>query len=182
MNRFIPPAALAACLVLAACGNGNLSQTFGLTRSPPNEFMVTTQPPLSMPPDFSLTPPEPGAPRPQVQSGSLQAEEAIAPQVAIQGTAGPNTPGQAALVSEAGPPAPANIRQSVDRLAALDNPGPGFVDELMFWKGPPQPGTVVNPAGEQRRLRQNAALGQSPTVGQTPIVQKPNRGLLGNLF
>ncbi len=99
----------AICL-LAGCGN-DLTRTFGLTRDAPDEFTVTTRAPLSMPPNFSVRPPLPGAPRPQEQSERKQAEEALVPQTALTGApTGQASPGQAALVQAAGPTAPANIR------------------------------------------------------------------------
>ena len=50
-------------VALSACGS--VREDLGLGRSPPDEFAVIDRPPLSMPPDFSLRPPTPGAPRPQ---------------------------------------------------------------------------------------------------------------------
>ena len=51
-------------LTLGGCSNAmsQLSDEFGLGRSNgPDEFAVATRAPLSMPPDFSLRPPQPGA-------------------------------------------------------------------------------------------------------------------------
>ena len=177
---------LALPLVLAACGNQNLARTFGLARDAPDEFQVTTQAPLSMPPDFTLRPPEPGAPRPQMQSDTRQAEEALVPNVALGQGAGSMTAGQEALIAAAGPPAPRDIGARVDsETARLDN-NSGFVDRLMFWRSPPPPGVVVDPTREAQRLRQNAALGQSPQAGDTPIIQPQAApsplSWLGNLF
>ncbi|MFN7000635.1 MAG: DUF3035 domain-containing protein, partial [Elioraea tepidiphila] len=62
-SRLLLVSVLAAPL-LAACG-GDTARTFGFTRDPPDEFQVQTQAPLSMPPEFGLRPPRPGAPRPQ---------------------------------------------------------------------------------------------------------------------
>ena len=42
----------------------DLKSTFGLNKRAPDEFAVPTRAPLSLPPDYSLRPPEPGAPRP----------------------------------------------------------------------------------------------------------------------
>jgi hypothetical protein len=47
--------------LLSACGAGG--SLFNRVR--PDEFAVTRQAPLVVPPDFALTPPNPGAPRPQ---------------------------------------------------------------------------------------------------------------------
>lgn len=81
-------AALGGCAGSKATGFGN--------RNAPNEFAVTRSPPLAIPPDFSMRPPRPGAPRPQEVSPSSQALAAM-----FGGTA-QTTPGQEALVGTAG--------------------------------------------------------------------------------
>ncbi|MEJ0048537.1 MAG: DUF3035 domain-containing protein [Rhodospirillales bacterium] len=173
-------ALLTGTLSLAAC-SGNVERTFGLTREAPDEFTVTTRAPLSMPPDYSLTPPRPGASRPQELSAQQAAEAALAPGAALGASAGPESPGQQALVNQAGPSAPADIRDKINQEAQLDMPQRGLTEKLMFWKGTPEPGAPLDPARESQRLRENAALGQAPTVGQTPIIQdkKQSGGFLG---
>ena len=180
--RFLSIFALTgAGLALAGCGS-SLSRTFGLTRDAPDEFTVTTRAPLSMPPEFTLRPPRPGAQRPQEQSTSRQAEEALVPESAVAGQqTGALTPGQQSLVQAAGPAAPGNVRSQVDE-AALDTPKPGFVDELLFWRSPPPPGIVIDPEKESQRLRENAALGQGPEVGDTPIIQPRKKGWLEGIL
>jgi hypothetical protein len=54
--RFVP--AIAAARALGAC-NGGL-----FNRGAPDEFAVSRQAPLVIPPDFNLAPPAPGTPRP----------------------------------------------------------------------------------------------------------------------
>jgi hypothetical protein len=186
-SRALAPLALASLVLLTGCsGAGDkLTRAFGLSRDAPDEFQVTTRAPLSMPPDFTLRPPEPGAPRPQERSTARDAEAALAPQTALAGaTAGPDTPGQDALVQAAGPAAPADIRRRVDADASLDEPGRSFTDRLMFWRTPPLPGVTVDPTKEAQRLRENAALGQNENQGDTPIIQPRSTGssLFGNLF
>lgn len=176
---------LAASLPLQGCANtgDDLSRTFGLTRDAPDEFTVTTRAPLSMPPDYSLRPPQPGASRPQELSSRQAAEGALAPQTILQGTAGPSSAGQQALVSQAGPAAPSDIRSKLDADGQLDHAPVSFTNRLMFWQSGPALGTEVDAARESQRLRQNAALGQTPSAGDTPIIQPPkNQGLFGNLF
>jgi hypothetical protein len=170
-------------LALASCGNSDsLSRTFGLTRDAPDEFMVTTRAPLSMPPDFSLRPPRPGAPRPMEQSEERQAEEALAPQTAL-GVPQTDSAGQEALVQAAGPPATDRVRRQIDADARMENADSGFVDKLLFWRTPPPPkGIVVDPQKEAQRLRENAALGESPEIGDTPIIQPKKKGWLEGLF
>ena len=171
-------------LPLAACGSGSdLARNIGLTRDAPDEFTVSTRAPLSMPPDFSLPAPMPGAARPQEQSAPAGAEAALVPQTALatqQNTA--NSPGEAALLNAAGPNVPNSIRNQVNREASLEANNRGFTDKLMFWKTTPPPGVVVDPQKEAQRLRENAALGQSVQSGDTPIIQRKKEGLLDRIF
>lgn len=174
---------IVTALTLAGCGDSGLSRTFGLQRDAPDEFMVTTQAPLSMPPDFSLRPPEPGAPRPMEQSEAQQAEETLAPQTALAMPQTGLSAGQQALVQEAGPPVAGGIRQQVNaeaRAAAAANDT--FMDKLLFWRRPQAPGIVVDPQKEAQRLRENAALGESPAIGDTPIIQPARKGWFEDLF
>ena len=58
---------------LSACGSGGGI----LGRDRPDEFAVQRQAPLVVPPDFSLAPPDPGAPRPTEGTAAEQALEAL---------------------------------------------------------------------------------------------------------
>ena len=84
----------AAALLLSGCGGGGL-----FNRSRPDEFAVQRQAPLVVPPDFSLTPPAPGAPRPSDTSTASQTQAALfgspQPRSAVETTVG-NKAGQAA--------------------------------------------------------------------------------------
>jgi hypothetical protein len=174
---------LPICLVgfaLAGCSS-DLSRTFGLTRDSPDEFQVTTRAPLSMPPTYALRPPRPGAARPQEQSAQDAAASALSPS-ALLAPVGTASPGQDSLVQQAGPPAPANIRDQLDIDAAENAPSHGFVDSLMFWRSNAPPGVVLDPQREAQRLRDNAALGVSAQQGDTAIIQPKKGGWLSNLF
>ena len=70
-----------------------------------------------------------------------------------------------------------DIRRKLDQEGALDVPDRPFTDKLMFWQAPPQPGTVLDPEKEAQRLRENAALGQSPEQGDTPIIQRTRKSM-----
>ena len=172
-------------LALAGCGSGSdISRTFGLTRDAPDEFQVTTRAPLSMPPDYALRPPRPGAPRPQELSSRDAAEATLAPQAALGGPTqdGTASPGQSALLSAAGPPAPADIRTKVAADAAMDQTDQGLADKLMFWRSPTDKAVLVDPQKESQRLRENAALGSSPLAGDTPIIQRKKDTLWDSIF
>ena len=74
MRKLAPVSLLAGTSVmLAACsGSGGV-----FNRDRPDEFAVQRQAPLVVPPDFTLTPPAPGAPRPTEGTASDQALEAL---------------------------------------------------------------------------------------------------------
>ena len=61
-----------ATLMLSGCGSSGL-----FNRVRPDEFAVQRQVPLVVPPDFALTPPQPGAPRPASHSAQQQALDAM---------------------------------------------------------------------------------------------------------
>ncbi|MGH7154127.1 MAG: DUF3035 domain-containing protein [Acetobacteraceae bacterium] len=186
-GRHLPPASIVllcgALLPLGACSlnSSDLSRTFGLTRDSPDEFAVTTQAPLSMPPDFSIRAPQPGASRPQSVPESVAAQQALIPQTTLAAPDNAMSPGQQALVAEAGPAASSRVRAEIAQDAAK-NYGTSFADRLMFWRNPVPQGIAVDPTREAQRLRENAALGQSPEIGQTPIIQPRPRGWLQGIF
>ena len=72
--------------LLAGCGSSSF-----LNRERPDEFAVQRQAPLVVPPDFALTPPAPGAPRPAEGSAAEQALDALfggpAPRSAVETSA-----------------------------------------------------------------------------------------------
>jgi hypothetical protein len=169
-------------ILLAGCSGDKLARTFGLTRDAPDEYTVTTRAPLSMPPDYNLRPPRPGAARPQEQSERQQAEETLAPQTALNGPSGAPSAGQAALLEQTGPAAPGDIRRRVDQDAHSAADDQGFVDKVLYWRKPNAQNVQVDAQGEAQRLRQDAALGQSPQVGDTPIIQQKKQGWFSSLF
>ncbi len=90
--------------LLSACGSTGL-----LGRGRPDEFAVQRQAPLVVPPDFALTPPAPGAPRPTDTNAQQQTLDALfggpAPRSEVEKTtlnrAGTSLPG---IRSEVGDP------------------------------------------------------------------------------
>ena len=85
---------VAPSLLLAACGGNDIAD-----RKRPDEFAVGKQAPLVIPPDFALTPPAPGAPRPSDRNTATQAQDALfgapAPRSEVEKNAG-NRAGTAA--------------------------------------------------------------------------------------
>jgi hypothetical protein len=78
---------LAGSSLIAGCSD--FKRSIGLEPTLPDEFAVESRAPLTIPPDFDLRPPTPGAPRPQEKSSDQQARQLIE-------QAGPGEPGKQA--------------------------------------------------------------------------------------
>ena len=168
--------ALSALLLLQACET--ISESLGLTRSSPDEFAVVTEPPLTVPPDFQLRPPTPGAPRPQQITPRAEAQRALFDREVVTPSTG-STEAQVlakAQVDRADP----NIKSVVSReTTAIVPKDTGFVDQLMFWNSnkpeAPAESTVLAPE-EAKRLRDNQLLGVSPNQGKVPATKDEKPG------
>lgn len=69
---------LATALPVALGACEGVKQELGLAKQPPDEFaVVASKAPLVVPPDFTLRPPRPGAPRPQEQQPAESARSAL---------------------------------------------------------------------------------------------------------
>jgi len=99
LARFATIAGLAA--MTAACGGGGI-----FNRDRPDEMAVQRQAPLVVPPDFNLTPPAPGAPRPGEGTAADQALDALF------GGPAPRSRVEASVIDRAGAAAP-GIRSNV---------------------------------------------------------------------
>lgn len=185
-------AAFALLASLAGCAD--VKEVLGYTKQSPDEFQVYARAPLSLPPDYSLRPPTPGAPRPQEGTARDQAASAVfgdytygsslAPELMGEAPAQPGSIGEAALLQSAGATGiDPSIRQTISQeTAALEEQNSTFVDSLIFWQSPDQFGTVVDPAAEQQRLLENQALGKPVTEGETPTIERKKQGLLEGIF
>lgn len=170
---------------LSACSNAR--EAMGIGKQSPDEFAVVTRAPLSMPPDFGLRPPQPGAERPQEKTVTDSARALL---VKSTGAAPPSqqalatSKGEAALLAKAGATNPdPSIRRTLSRESSiLATEDDSFTDNLIFWQDKRPPGTIVDAPAEQKRLRENAGLGDAPTKGRSPkIVRKPKGWLEGIL-
>lgn len=183
----------AATVTLSACGGGisGIRQQLGLDKSPPDEFRIVARPPLSMPPEYALRPPQPGAPRPQetpvvdrARQTVFRAEPAAGSGQSQIAATGGASGGETALLRQAGADrADPNIRETLNREGIrMEQPDRGFVERLAFWRDPPPPGVVVDPTKEAQRIRENQALGRAVTEGETPVIRRRRRGLFEGIF
>jgi hypothetical protein len=170
--------AVGALLIGAAglAGCQSASKAFGLAKVTPDEFRVVTKAPLTLPPDYSLRPPEPGEPRPQ----ELQPESAA--RQALQGVreGDVRSDGEKLLAQKAGADrADPLVRYVVDdEFGGLSHKDKSFADYVMFWKhgdpavvtpqnglGDPNEARPIDPAVEERRIT-------SLTGGHTIIIAR----------
>jgi len=147
-----------AMLTLVACSK--TSEQFDFSKKAPDEFQVTTRAPLEMPPEFTLRPPRPGAPRPQEDSATDEAKKAVfgqAPQQ--QATTQSNvSQGESILLQKTGANAiDPNIRDKVDAESAqLAEESESTVDRILGKAGKKTDvkADVVDPVKEAERLKQ----------------------------
>jgi len=183
MRKLGSPHAAALALVLTLTGCEGVKQQFGLTRNPPDEFVVVSKAPLVIPPNSNLRPPEPGAPRPQELGARDNAQSVLTGRRDLPQVAG-RSQGESALLRQAGAQnADPSIRSLVNseytQLAERDE---SFVDRLIFWQKQPAAGEVIDAQRESERLRQNQATGQAVNTGQTPVIERRKRAIFEGIF
>ena len=131
-------------LSLTACAS--VKQGIGLTKVVPDEFLTVSSAPLSVPPEYGLTPPSPGQPRPQEL-----APDSAARQILLgQRQAVTRTGGEQALVSQAGADRADPLARYVvdDEFGDLAHKEESWANRVMFW-------------------RKDDAASQAPTVSQS---------------
>ncbi len=181
--------AISLILALSACQG--VREQFGLTKQSPDEFRVVSRAPLSLPPDFTLRPPEPGIARPQEGTTTQQARSAVfrleqpktQPLNERVNTDG-RTLGELSLLKAAGADkVDPGIRRAIDlETQQLNSESEDFIEALVFWRDKEIPGRVVDATAEAKRLRENAAFGKAVTAGETPTIERKRKALLEGLF
>ena len=196
MRASLPVLLLVAAAGLGLSGCSATMNALGMGKHPPDEFVVVTHPPLQVPANFDLVPPQPGAPRPQEESAAQLAEAAVVGTGAqAEGTdtasstqilpAGPASAGEEAFLQNAGvAKADPKIRQLVDSEAQAESDAikDNLYNKILFWQTQPPPGTVVDAKAEQQRLQENASLGKPLTQGPTPVIVRRKRAMLEGIF
>ena len=185
--------AAGAMFALSGCGN-QVRQALGMTKHSPDEFMTVAHAPLTLPPDYNLRPPEPGAPRPQEGTAAEQAQTALyanngettlstgsASEISNEAA---QSAGEVALLQNAGAAGiDPGIRAQIDtETAAQIERDQTLISRLVFWRTPEPYGTVVDPVAESKRLQENQALGKPVTEGETPIITTRRKGVLEGIF
>lgn len=191
VRRRVTPALLFALALVAPglSGCGQVRNALGHDKKPPDEFAVVARAPLSVPPNFQLRPPEPGAERPQEPSKRQGARDLIVKNASGAVNTGARsaasqTPGDGTIrrLLRTGQAAP-DIRELVNKeTAAFVYADEQLIDKILFWKEKPAKGIVVDAEKEKKRLQENAALGKQVTDGRTPTIERKRGGILDGLF
>jgi hypothetical protein len=176
---------------VALSGCGETKRALGLERVSPDEFVVVSQAPLTIPPDMQNLPqPSPGARRPQDGSQTDRAEAAVFGRNAkpVKGAKATNGggagSGASALLAEAGRKGvDPNIRRKVDQettqMAINDK---SWVDTLLFWRTAEPSFSVIDPKKESQRLKQAEAEGKPVAQGVVPTIERKRKAPLEGLF
>lgn len=175
--RLVAVAALAA-LTLTACAE--TKRSLGIGKQPPDEFQVVGRAPLSVPPEFGLRPPEPGAPRPQEPEPRDEAQAIL---FGAAGGAASGSPGLTDLLTRAGvETADPAIRQLINEDNALLAEDVSLADRLIFWREPAPEGEIVDAEAEAQRLSEAAATGAPATAGVTPVIEEREKAIFEGIF
>ena len=152
-------------VILTSCST--MRKTFGVDKTPPDEFAVVERAPLTVPPDFNLVPPQPGAPRPQELRTTAQAQQLVIGNNAPVTTKDMSS-AERSLLSQAGAGnVNAQIRQDL-RQPEDDDVDGSVAQQLGIVEGG-QSGKALNANDESRRLKKDNI--------KTPNVPEPKPAL-----
>ena len=164
-------------LLVSACGE--VREDLGLGRNPPDEFAVVERAPLSLPPDYGLRPPRPGAPRPQSVDTTQRASETLFNgQAPVQANA-PSEGEKALLAATGAAKANPDIRDVVDRESSQKVVASPHLIQRLLDNSNEKPATTVDAVAESERIKKAQENNQPITQGATPVIEKQDTGWLG---
>lgn len=176
--------------LLSLSGCSETREFFGLNSKPPDEFAVVDHPPLSIPPDFDLRPPRPGATAVQGGNAGEKAAKALygdgnmelvtqkgVNSLNLQGMSGAE---QALIMQSGSDKADPAIRHTLDREGQQVVGDRKLVDRLLFWKEtkPKETGTALDAAAERKRLEAVKQRGLPVNSGGTPAYDTSGRTVI----
>jgi len=180
---------LAAVVMLSGCEE--TKRALGQTKDAPDEFAVYQRAPLSLPPDYGLRPPAPGATRPQAVNPRDRAVQALgtgrkAPSRQVGSTTdlAHLSPGERSVLQLTGATnSDPSIRLLVNQeTTILAQESKKFTEKLIFWQNPAAFGVAVDPVKENKRLSENRALGKPLNTGAVPTIKRKKKALLEGIF
>lgn len=181
---------MTATLLLTGCDKTR--NVIGLDKQAPDEFAVVARAPLSLPPEYGLRPPSPGAQRPQEKTVQKQARKVLlrnsrvstVDAIRAAKASGKVSTGEAAILSRAGAlNSDPSIRRTVNlESTAMADADESLLDKVFFWQDIPKPGSIVDPGKESRRIREARALGDAVHKGEVPVIERKKKGILEGIF
>src|SRR5262245_39055190 len=144
---------------VALAGCQYLRNALGVTKSSPNEFAVTTQPPLVLPPDLNLRPPQAGAAPRYALESSEQAKKVLFAQNPPAGEAVANgySEGEIFLLGQA---TALNVDPGIRRTTAAD--------AKLYESTPNRPGTRLPAAPPRLHVANFAIAAKTADIGAQP--------------
>jgi len=183
-SRYLLRGLMVAALAVGLGACAKARETLGLDKAPPDEFNVVTRAPLEMPPSLDvLPPPEPGKQRPQELRPQEQAMAILLGAQPV--SAGPSDVEEVLMVQASVVEAMPGIRATVDSEQKEMASERTLNEILQFWRDPgDKTAIVIDPAKENQRLQNNAALGLPADAGDfdAVIVTPEERALLQGIF
>jgi len=156
------------CIALAGCSG--VRSELGLGRYSPDEFTVVKRAPLSLPPEYDLLPPNPGAKRLDDHQTVKQAERIIfgeEEEVKEQDA-------DSWLLSRMGAnEADPSIRETLDKekgFVPLEDKS--VVEKVIFWDGSEQTESIIDASEEYKRLKTNEEEGRPINEGNVPVIER----------
>jgi len=182
---FLPTIAVVLA-VGAMAGCGGVGKSLGFGKQSPDEFAVVRNAPLTLPPDYSLRPPRPGAQRPQEETIRQEAENTVFSSAGETDGASSRleSEGENALLRQADAlETNPNIKREInEEFTIYAQEGEGFFESLLFWRAEQPLGESIDAQEEAQRLNENAALGLPPNTGDTPVIERREQAIFEGIF
>ena len=183
---------LLGALALAACSNTDVRDTLGINKAAPDEFVVVSRPPLSVPPEFDLRPPRPGE-APRVPAADAQArstllgsesQPALSGETSVAPVTSADAPSSAAanFLSRAGVDAAdeqIRTKLTTDSVTPVQNENAESLYEEIIGSQKKEP--VLDPEKETERLKQNKEQGKPANEGDVPT-QEDKPSVIDTIF
>ncbi len=186
-RNFAFPVTIAVMLAVGAmAGCGGVGKSLGFGKQSPDEFAVVRNAPLTLPPDYTLRPPRPGAQRPQEETIRQKAENTVFTR-AVE-TNDPSSQleseGEYALLRQAGAlETNPNIKREInEEFTIYAQESESFFEDLLFWRAEQPLGESIDAQEEAQRLNENAAMGLPPNSGDTPVIERREQAIFEGIF
>lgn len=172
--------------LLAGCSTST-REALGIKKQAPDEFKVVSNPPLSLPPQFSLRPPVRKIEVKEITSingkeGRVVFEKTSAD---ISTESMYTTKGENSFLSKAGASnANPNIKEILEKEANAPKEKKGMLNKIAFFsskKESAEQDPIVDAMQEKERIMKNKSEGKAINDGETAVLEEKD-GLLNNVF